>query len=79
MPSSLDIVYRAVKSQFSDKKICAIFQPHQVHRILQSWEDFEQALRLYDASILYNIYAARENSDKIYEHNNRIVGTVSDI
>lgn len=40
MPSSLDIVYQSLHTQFPDKKICAVFQPHQVHRILQSWEEF---------------------------------------
>jgi len=79
MPSSIDIVYRALKKQFPDKKICAVFQPHQVHRILQSWKEFEKALDLYDASILYHIYAAREDLDKVYEHNHRIIGTVTDI
>lgn len=40
MPSSLDIVYQSLHAQFPDKKICGVFQPHQVHRILQSWEEF---------------------------------------
>ena len=79
MPSSLDIVYQALHKQFPDKKICAVFQPHQVHRILQSREEFWQALRQYDVSILYNIYAARESADKIYENHNTVVGTVNDI
>ena len=73
MPSSLDIVYQALHAQFPDKNICAVFQPHQVHRILQSREEFSQALRQYDASILYHIYAAREDADKVYEHNNHVV------
>lgn len=79
MPSSLDMVYHTLKKQFPDKKICAVFQPHQVHRILQSWEEFVQAMRLYDANILYQIYAAREDGDKIYEYNHRAIGTVTDI
>ena len=79
MPSSLDMVYHTLKKQFPDKKICAVFQPHQVHRILQSWEEFVQAMHLYDANILYQIYAAREDGDKIYEYNHRAIGTVTDI
>lgn len=79
MPSSLDIVYKALQAQFPNKKICAVFQPHQVHRILQSREEFSQALRVYDASILYHIYAAREDADKVYEHNNHVIWTVTDI
>jgi len=71
MPSSLDIVYHSLRIQFPDKKICAVFQPHQVHRILQSREAFAQALGVYDTSILYHIYAAREAADTIYTHDNK--------
>lgn len=79
MSSSLHIVYTSLHQHFPDKKICAIFQPHQVHRILQSWEEFAQSLQSYDDKILYNIYAARENVDKIYEHNGMVVWTVKEI
>jgi len=79
MPSSIDSVYHDLHKQFPDKKIYALFQPHQVQRILQSWEEFGQALRLYDAAALYQIYTARESQDKIYEYQWRTIGTAYDI
>lgn len=79
MPSSLAMIYQSFHHQFPDKKICAVFQPHQVHRILQSWDEFVASLIPYDEKIIYSIYAAREDTNKVYEHNGKAVGTVSDI
>jgi UDP-N-acetylmuramate-alanine ligase len=50
-----------LKEKFPDKKLICIFQPHQMHRILVGWNDFPNALKLYDESYIYDIYAAREN------------------
>lgn len=36
---------QALKQQFPDKSITAIFQPHQAQRVLTGWDDFQQALR----------------------------------
>ena len=32
-----------------------------MHRILVGWNEFPEALKLYDKSYIYDIYAAREN------------------
>jgi UDP-N-acetylmuramate-alanine ligase len=32
-----------------------------MHRILVGWNEFPDALKLYDESYIYDIYAAREN------------------
>jgi UDP-N-acetylmuramate-alanine ligase len=32
-----------------------------MHRILVGWNEFPNALKLYDESYIYDIYAAREN------------------
>lgn len=32
-----------------------------MHRILVGWNEFPNALKLYDESCIYDIYAAREN------------------
>ena len=49
-----------MKQKFPDKKLICIFQPHQMHRILVGWNEFPNALKLYDESYIYDIYAARE-------------------
>lgn len=61
MASSIKLCYEAVKNKYPDKKITAIFQPHQINRVLRERDDFQKALKLYDNVIIYEIYAAREN------------------
>ena len=58
--SSIELWYKALKERYPDKKIICIFQPHQIHRILVWWKEFPNALKLYDKSYIYDIYAARE-------------------
>lgn len=52
---------KALQEKFPDKKICAIFQPHQAQRVLAGWDDFQQALQGVDTTIIYRLYTAREN------------------
>lgn len=49
-----------MKAKFPDRKLICIFQPHQVHRIQQGWDDFPGAMQGYDEVYVYDIYAARE-------------------
>lgn len=58
--SSLKLGYALLKEKYPDKKIIAIFQPHQMHRVLTGWEDFYEALSCFDQRAIYAIYAARE-------------------
>ena len=51
---------QALKTQFPDKKICAIFQPHQAQRVLVGRDDFIQSLSQADTTIIYKLYTARE-------------------
>ena len=59
--SSIELWYKALRERYPDKKIICIFQPHQIHRILVWWNEFPNALKLYNESYIYDIYAAREN------------------
>ncbi len=61
MASSIKICHEAIKSKYPDKKIIAIFQPHQAERIIKWRNDFPDALKLYDENIIFDIYTAREN------------------
>lgn len=51
----------ALKTQFPDKKICVIFQPHQAQRVLVWRDDFTQSLSQADTTIIYKLYTARED------------------
>jgi len=59
--SSIELWYKALKEKYPNKKLICIFQPHQIHRILVWWNSFPDAIKLYDESYIYDIYAAREN------------------
>ena len=61
MASSIEFGYLALKHKFPDKKLLVIFQPHQINRIVTGRKDFQKALEKYDTTIIYDIYAAREN------------------
>ena len=61
MASSIHIGFQALKNKFPEKKLVAIFQPHQITRIFTGRDDFVQSFKGYDEVIIYDIYAAREN------------------
>ncbi|MDR0651423.1 MAG: hypothetical protein LBG59_08790 [Candidatus Peribacteria bacterium] len=62
--SSLEGGFQALKERFPDKHLICIFQPHQIHRVLQGRDAFPKALKGYDETFIYSIYAARENIQK---------------
>ena len=59
--SSIELWYKTLRERYPNKKLICIFQPHQIQRILVWWDEFSHALKLYDESYIYDIYAAREN------------------
>ncbi len=58
--SSLQFGYETLKARFPAHKILAIFQPHQTHRVLKGWSDFQAALAPFDQRAIFSIYTARE-------------------
>lgn len=65
MASSIELWYQALKHKFPGKKLFAIFQPHQINRIVTGRTDFQKALKKYDQVVIYDIYAARENLQEL--------------
>lgn len=63
--SSLRIGYQMLKQKYPDHQITAIFQPHQMQRVLRGWEDFKPALAHFDQLAIFAIYAAREKIEDI--------------
>jgi UDP-N-acetylmuramate--alanine ligase len=68
MASSIKFCHQALKQKYPQKKITAIFQPHQINRIFRERKDFQKSLKLYDNIIIYDIYAARENLSEQIEN-----------
>lgn len=68
MASSIELGYLALKHKFPGKKIFAIFQPHQINRIVTWWKNFQKELKKYDKVMIYDIYAAREKIKDFITH-----------
>lgn len=70
MASSIKFWYSSLKNHFKNKKIKCIFQPHQMARIVKWREEFPEAFEKYDQSIIFDIYAARENMEILQRFQN---------
>ena len=68
MATSIKLCYNALRQHFPDKKLIAIFQPHQINRVLRERKEFGEALKQFDNTYIYNIYAARENLNEQLEN-----------
>ncbi|MEF2176213.1 MAG: cyanophycin synthetase [Candidatus Absconditabacteria bacterium] len=64
-PTEIKTVIMALKEKYPNKKIICIFQPHQARRVIEFWDKFIETIKLADTKIIYNIYTARENIEKL--------------
>ena len=63
-PIEIDANLSAIKEEFSEKKVCMIFQPHRYTRTEQLFDDFVRVLAQVDSLILLDIYEASEKPIK---------------
>mgnify|MGYP001167567720 FL=1 len=63
-PIEIDANLCAIKEEFSEKKVCMIFQPHRYTRTEQLFDDFVRVLARVDSLILLDIYEASEKPIK---------------
>lgn len=59
-PAEIDAILQSVKTNYKDKKITVIFQPHLYSRTKDLAKDFAKSLSQADNIILMDIYPARE-------------------
>jgi len=59
-PEALQAAARALRSRFGDRRLVAVFQPHQVSRTVDFLADFAVALRGFDEVALCDIFVARD-------------------
>ena len=64
-PTELMSTYKALCEKYPNKKITCIFQPHQARRVIEFRESFTETLQKFDTTIIYDIYAARENLEEL--------------
>lgn len=59
-PKKIESVLDGVREAFSDRFICAVFQPHRYSRLSSLWNDFVKSFHSADAVIVTPVYAASE-------------------
>ena len=62
-PTEIKVTIKAFQEQFSDKKICLVFQPHLHSRTKMFFDDFVDVLSEVEKVIVYPIYRARAEDD----------------
>lgn len=77
--SSIKVWYNALKWKYPNKKLTVVFQPHQINRIVQWWEDFPDVFSDYDEVFIYDIYAARENISVVQKLWLENISTIKDL
>jgi UDP-N-acetylmuramate--alanine ligase len=59
-PLEIESNINAYKEEYTNKKVCMIFQPHRFSRTAQLFDDFVRVLSKTDLLILLDIYSASE-------------------
>ncbi len=59
-PAEIDAVYQALREQYPDREILAVFQPHLFSRTRDFGPEFARSLSRFDEVWLMDIYPARE-------------------
>jgi UDP-N-acetylmuramate--alanine ligase len=60
-PAEIRVVLAAARQRFPGRRLVAVFQPHQHQRTLHLLAEFASALAEADASLIADIYGARES------------------
>lgn len=64
-PTEISAVLRAIRGRWPERRVVAIFQPHQASRTRVLLDEFGQALAEADAVWLAPIYLARDSEDEV--------------
>lgn len=59
-PVEIQATYDSFRKNFPDKKLIAVFQPHQLFRFVSYEKNFLNSLKNFDEIFIYNIYSVRE-------------------
>ena len=63
-PTAITAVLRTARSLFRDRRVWAVFQPHQVSRTRALFRAFSTSLALADEVLISPVYAAREQVER---------------
>lgn len=59
-PTAVRAILETTRQSWPDRPICCLFQPHQISRTEQLFEEFVEALQLADRVLIPPVFAARE-------------------
>jgi len=62
-PTAIKATLQAAREKYPDKKIWAVFEPHQYSRLKMFLHDFARALDLADKVVVTKIFSGREKDD----------------
>lgn len=64
-PTAIAAVIKAARSRFEDRRVVAVFEPHQHNRTLALFEDFKDSLALADQVVVTDIYRCRDADEDV--------------
>jgi UDP-N-acetylmuramate--alanine ligase len=73
-PTAIRSTLETARSVFQNRRLIAVFEPHQLSRVSALFEDFRSALSLADECLILPVLPAREMSS--IAHCSRVSGTL---
>ena len=73
-PTAIQVTLQTARTIFPNRRVIAVFEPHQVSRLSALFDDFRSALLLADECLILPVLPARENASKA--QCNRVSGTL---
>ena len=73
-PTAIRSTLKTARSVFQNRRLIAVFEPHQLSRISALFEDFRSALSLADECLILPVLPAREMAS--FAHCSRVSGTL---
>ncbi|MCA9034928.1 MAG: hypothetical protein KDA91_07360 [Planctomycetaceae bacterium] len=63
-PTAIRATLQTARAMFTGRRLIAVFEPHQISRLEQMFEEFRDSLTLADECLILPVLAARENSTR---------------
>lgn len=78
-PTEIHAVLRAARHAFPDRRLVAVFQPHQHSRLKKFKAEFAKVLSRFDMSLITDVFTARDSEEDIQTvHSDSLVQLVRD-
>jgi UDP-N-acetylmuramate--alanine ligase len=61
-PSAVAAIFRTARDLFPDRRLVAVFEPHQISRTEKLFSEFTRALTPFDECLILPVLAARERA-----------------